>query len=109
MNKDFNAQAAENGELHTSFGDGGYASVFHQTTKDAPLDFSAAINRDPEDVLTISSLLRASTVLLLVLAASVVMNVYLSVRRADRIIVDKTSGRVVELKIVITARANRSR
>ena len=96
MNKDFNAQAAENGELHTSDG-GGYASVFHQTTENAPLDFSAAINRDPEDVLTISSLLRASTVLLFVLAASVVMNVYLSVRRADRIIVDRTSGRVVEL------------
>ena len=96
MNKDFNAQAAENGELHTSDG-GGYASVFHQTTKDAPLDFSAAINRDPEDVLTISSLLRAVWVLLFVLAASVVMNVYLSVRRADRIVVDKTSGRVVEL------------
>lgn len=96
MNKDFNAHTAENGELHTSDG-GGYASVFHQTTKDAPLDFSAAINRDPEDVLTISSLLRASTVLLFVLAVSVVINVYLSVRRADRIVVDKTSGRVVEL------------
>ncbi len=96
MNTNFNAQAAENGELHTSDG-GGYSSVFHQTTENAPLDFSAAINRDPEDVLTISSLLRASTVLLFVLAASVVMNVYLSVRRADRIVVDKTSGRVVEL------------
>lgn len=96
MIKDSNAKTAENGELHTSDG-GGYASVFHQTTKDAPLDFSAAINRDPEDVLTISSLLRAVWVLLFVLAASVVMNVYLSVRRADRIVVDKTSGRVVEL------------
>ncbi len=96
MNTNFNAQATENGELHTSDG-GGYASVFHQTTEIAPLDFSAAINRDPEDVLTISSLLRAVGILLFVLAASVVMNVYLSVRRADRIVVDKTSGRVVEL------------
>jgi len=96
MNTNFNAQAAGNGELHTSDG-GGYASVFHQTTENAPTDFSAAINRDPEDVLTISSLLRASLILLFVLAASVVMNVYLSVRRADRIVVDKTSGRVVEL------------
>lgn len=95
MNKDFNAQAAENGELHTS--DGGYASVFHQTTENTPLDFSAAINRDPDDVLTISSLLRAVWVLLFVLTASVVMNVFLAVRRADRIVVDKTSGRVVEL------------
>lgn len=97
MNKNFNEQVAENGELHTSCGDGGYSSVFHQTTEDMPLDFSAAINRDPEDVLTISSLLRAVWVLLFVLAASVVMNVYLSVRRADRIVVDKSSGRVVQL------------
>jgi hypothetical protein len=96
MNKDFNGQVAENGELHTSDG-GGYASVFHQTTENVPLDFSAALNRDPEDVLTISSLLRAVWVLLFVLAASVVMNVFLAVRRADRIVVDKSSGRVVEL------------
>lgn len=93
MNKNFN-----NEELHTSDG-GGYSSVFHKTTENAALDFAGAVEltRDPEDVLTISSLLRASTVLLFVLAASVAMNVFLAVRRADRIVVDKSSGRVVEL------------
>lgn len=99
MNNNFNGDAADNSEnLHTSDG-GGYASVFHKTTENAALDFAGAcdVNRDPEDVLTISSLLRAVWILLFVLAASVVMNVFLAVRRADRIVVDKTSGRVIEM------------
>ena len=98
MNKNFNGDAAATEEMHTSDG-GGYSSVFHKTTESAPLDFTGAVDvtRDPDDVLTISSLLRAVWVLLFVLTASVVMNVFLAVRRADRIIVDKSSGRVVEL------------
>lgn len=97
MNKNFNAQTATE-ELHTS-ADGGYASVFHAQAKNSPLDFVGAIdvNRDPEDVLTISSLLRAVWVLLFVLTASVAINIFLAVRRADRIIVDKSSGRVIEM------------
>ncbi len=65
------------------------------------LDDSAAspiyLARDPEDVLTISSLFRAVWVLLIILALTVGMNVFLSLRKADRIVVDKTSGRVIEL------------
>ena len=97
MNKNFSEDAAFE-EQHASDG-GGYSSVFHKTAENDALDFpgAAAISRDPEDVLTISSLLRAVWVLLFVLAASVVMNVFLAVRRADRIVVDKTSGRVIEL------------
>jgi hypothetical protein len=97
MNKNLSDDSAFE-EQHTSDG-GGYSSVFHKTTENAPFDFggAAAISRDPEDVLTISSLLRAVWVLLFVLTASVVMNVFLAVRRADRIVVDKSSGRVVEL------------
>ena len=99
MNKNFNGNPADKSEeLHTSDG-GGYASVFHKTTENAALDFAGAldVSRDPEDVLTISSLLRAVWVLLFVLAASVAMNVFLAVRRADRIVIDKTSGRVIEM------------
>lgn len=99
MNKNFNGNAADKSEeLHTSDG-GGYASVFHTTTENAALDFAGAfdLTRDPEDVLTISSLLRAVWILLFVLAASVVINVFLAVRRADRIVIDKSSGRVVEM------------
>lgn len=96
MNKNLSDDSAFQ-EQHTS--DGGYSSVFHNTTENTAFDFAnaTAINRDPEDVLTISSLLRAVWVLLFVLTASVVMNVFLAVRRADRIVVDKSSGRVVEL------------
>lgn len=77
----------------------GYSSVFHNEGENLPIDFSGAtaINRDPEDVLTISSLFRAVWILLLLLTASVGTNVFLATRRADRIVVDKTSGRVVEL------------
>ncbi len=84
-------------EQHTS--DDGYTSVYHKTLTDSPIDFynAAQITRDPEDVLTISSLLRAVWILLLVLTVSIGTNVFLAVRKADRIVVDKSSGRVVEL------------
>ncbi len=84
-------------EQHIS--DGGYSSVYHKTTNDLPEDFAdgAHITRDPDDALTISSLLRAVWVLLAILTVSIGINVFLSARKADRIVVDKTSGRVVEL------------
>ncbi len=77
----------------------GKLAVNQETSTNSPIDFSnaAQITRDPEDVLTISSLLRAVWILLLVLTVSIGTNVFLAVRRADRIVVDKSSGRVVEL------------
>lgn len=88
-----------NGSKAAEIDDEGYTSVFHNTTENLPIDFSGAavVNRDPEDVLTISSLFRAVWILLLLLTASVGTNVFLATRRADRIVVDKSSGRVVEL------------
>lgn len=84
-------------ERHTS--DIGYPGVYHQTTTKLPAGFTAGIEiaRDPEDVITISSLLRAVSALVILLTISIGTNVYLAVRRADRIIIDKSSGRVVEL------------
>lgn len=84
-------------EQHTSYD--GKLGVYHETTMDSPIDFTdaAQITRDSEDVLTISSLLRAIWILLLVLTVSIGTNVFLAVRKADRIVVDKSSGRVVEL------------
>lgn len=55
------------------------------------------LTRDPDDVLTISSLFKAVWVLLIVLSLSIGINVFLSLRKADRIVVDRSSGRVVEL------------
>lgn len=53
--------------------------------------------RDPEDVLTITSLFRAVWVLLFVVMLSVGMSLFLALRKADRIVIDKTTGRVTEL------------
>lgn len=55
------------------------------------------LTRDPDDIVTISSLFKAVWILLIVLALSVGINVFLSLRKADRIVVDKSSGRVVEI------------
>jgi len=55
------------------------------------------VGRDPEDVLTISSLFRAVWVLLLILCLSVGTNIFFAFRKADRIVVDKSSGRVTEI------------
>jgi hypothetical protein len=84
-------------EQHIS--DGGYSPVYHKTAVNVPDVFSAQpeISRDAEDILTISSLLRAVSALLILLTISIGTNVFLAVRRADRIVVDKSSGRVVEL------------
>jgi hypothetical protein len=87
----------ESNKQHIS--EDGYSSVFHQTTTNSPNGFSIPMEamRDAEDVLTISSLLRAVSALVILLTVSIGTNVFLAVRRADRIIVDKSSGRVVEL------------
>lgn len=84
-------------EQHIS--DGGYSPVYHKTTNNLPEEFSGGveITRDPDDALTISSLFRAVWTLLAILTVSFGLNVFLAVRKADRIVVDKTSGRVVEL------------
>lgn len=62
-----------------------------------PADAPLYLTRDPEDIVTISSLFKAVWVLLIVLALSVGINLYLSLRKADRIVVDRSLGRVVEL------------
>ena len=57
----------------------------------------AFLTRDPEDIMTISSLFRAVWVLLIILALSIGTNVFLAVRKADRIVIDKSTGRVIEI------------
>ncbi len=73
--------------------------MFGETAQTSAFDFSepVAVDRDPEDAVTIASLLRAVWLLLLILIGSVAINVFLAIRKADRIVVDKSSGRVVEL------------
>lgn len=77
----------------------GYSSVNQNLRDNLPEDFVSSVDvvRDAEDVMTISSLLRAVWVLILALGLSIGTSLYLAVRKADRIIVDKSSGRVIEL------------
>ena len=64
-------------------------------------DFTAeafvSVERDPEDVLTISHLLRLGLVLVVLLFLSCGLNFYLALRKADLIVVDKTSGRTLAI------------
>lgn len=68
---------------------------------EAEQEFSPAaivsVERDPEDVLTISHLLRAGFVLAIMLFLSIGLNFYLALRKADLIVVDKTSGRTLAI------------
>lgn len=56
-----------------------------------------SVERDPEDVLTISHLLRLGLVLVVLLFLSCGLNFYLALRKADLIVVDKTSGRTLAI------------
>lgn len=55
------------------------------------------LHRDPSDVRTILSLASTGMLLVLLLLVSVGLNFYQYVRRPDRIVVDRSSGRVLEI------------
>ena len=61
------------------------------------MDAPTYLTRDPDDIVTIASLFKALWVLLFALVLSGGINTFLIFRKADRIVVDKASGRVVEL------------
>jgi len=64
---------------------------------DFTADAFVSVQRDPEDVLTISHLLRLGLVLVVLLFLSCGLNFYLVLRKADLIVVDKTSGRTLAI------------
>ncbi len=55
------------------------------------------LTRDPDDLVTISTLFKALWALLFALVLSAGINTFLVFRKADRIVVDRSTGRVVEL------------
>lgn len=55
------------------------------------------LHRDPADVRTIFSLATTGMLLVLLLLISIALNFYQYVRRPDRIVVDRTSGRVLQI------------
>ena len=60
-------------------------------------DAFISVERDPEDVLTISHLLRLGLILVVLLFLCCGLNFYLALRKADLIVVDKTSGRTLAI------------
>jgi len=68
---------------------------YSNLSDDAKTVATLSIERDPDDVLTISHLLRALSVLVILLFLSCGLNFYLTLRKADLIVVDKTSGRTL--------------
>ena len=66
-------------------------------TGDKSATETASIYRDPQDVRTVIQLARSGIVLSLLLLVSIAANFYQYYRRPDRIVVDKSSGRVVEI------------
>ncbi len=72
------------------------ATVSSSSTKRDARRFST-IYRDPQDVRTVINLARSGIVLTLLLLISIGGNFYQYYRRPDRIVVDKSSGRVVEI------------
>lgn len=58
---------------------------------------TAVVYRDPADVRTLINLARCGLVLTLLLLASIVGNFYQYYRRPDRIVVDRSSGRVLAI------------
>lgn len=67
------------------------------TAVERPATVVRAIYRDPRDVRTVIHLARSGFVLALLLLVSVASNFYQYYRKPDRIVVDKSSGRVVEI------------
>jgi hypothetical protein len=55
------------------------------------------LHRDPTDIRTILSLASTGMLLVLLLLLSVGLNFYQYIRRPDRIVVDRSSGRVLEI------------
>lgn len=69
----------------------------HSSSSEREVLRLSAIYRDPEDVRSVIHLARSGIVLTLLLLTSIAGNFYQYYRRPDRIVVDKSSGRVVEL------------
>lgn len=64
----------------------------------ASCDFAPiSVERDPDDVLTIAHLLRALLLLVVMLAASTGLNIYFALRKADLVVIDKSSGRTLAI------------
>jgi hypothetical protein len=81
-------------------GELGKAESNHIEERDTAITQSSPLHslyRDPADVRTILSMAATGTLLALLLLASVALNIWQYWRRPDRIVVDRSSGRVLQI------------
>src|SRR5215475_3989627 len=85
--------------LDMAAGKAGIADTDQVEERDATVAQSSSqiLYRDPADVRTILSMAWTGTLLVLLLLASVAFNIWQYWRRPDRIIVDRSSGRVLQI------------
>jgi hypothetical protein len=83
--------------LDMAAGKAGIADTDQVEERDATVARSSSqiLYRDPADVRTILSMAWTGTLLVLLLLASVAFNIWQYWRRPDRIVVDRSSGRVL--------------
>ncbi len=81
--------AGESGKVESSHIEGRHATVAQSSLQ--------PLYRDPADVRTILSMAWTGTLLVLLLLASVAFNIWQYWRRPDRIVVDRSSGRVLQI------------
>jgi hypothetical protein len=79
--------AGESGKVESSHIEGRHAAVTQSSLQ--------PLYRDPADVRTILSMAWTGTLLVLLLLASVAFNIWQYWRRPDRVVVDRSSGRVL--------------
>jgi hypothetical protein len=83
--------------LGAAAGEAGVIGSSHIEERDAAVTQPSLqpLYRDPADIRTILSMAWAGTLLVLLLLASVALNIWQYWRRPDRIVVDRSSGRVL--------------
>ena len=85
--------------LDAAAGEAGTVELSHIKERGAAIAQSSlqTFYRDPADVRTILSMAWTGTLLVLLLLASVTFNIWQYWRRPDRIVVDRSSGRVLQI------------
>ncbi len=85
--------------LDAAAGETGVVESSHIEERDEAITQSSlqTFYRDPSDVRTILSMAWTGTLLVLLLLASVAFNIWQYWRRPDRIVVDRSSGRVLQI------------
>ncbi len=92
-----NAETLEIPDFGVTEGTGKTGSEVSEDAAERATTSLQVLHRDPSDIRTILSLASTGMLLVLLLLLSVGLNFFQYIRRPDRIVVDRTSGRVLEI------------